>query len=218
MNQHLKVTINLSSPMVEPGGHFHLDALLGALRVQVARQEACSEVDPEVFHHEIPVARHTYPCGEWVFKASAFHLEHLAPTEIFMQTGRIHLPTVAQAREEGGWLKLRANKPNIGSGPLRNSLFHIPLLWATLTAYCVGNREGIEELLQECRQVGGRRGVGCGQVQSVVVEEIDEQDCAWEHRQLPVSSNLHDTHALSIGALRAPYWDRTAHMEVLTPV
>lgn len=214
----LKVTISLSTPMVEPGDLFHLDALLGALRVNRARAELGDGIDPRAHHHDLPLERYHSPSGQWVFKASAFRLEKLLESQTWMQTSRINIAEAARHREEG-FLLLRAAKPNPAGGPFKNSLYHYPVVLANLTAFCVGDKAVIEDLLSECRLVGGRRGVGCGRVAGFSVEVVPESECNWACRSMPDDSDesLTNGHALAMSSLRSPYWDRAQHQPVLTP-
>lgn len=215
----LKVTISLSTPMVEPGDLFHLDALLGALRVNRARAELGDGIDPRAHHHDLPLERYHSPSGQWVFKASAFRLEKLLESQTWMQTSRINIAEAARHREEG-FLLLRAAKPNPAGGPFKNSLYHYPVVLANLTAFCVGDKRLIEDLLAECRLVGGRRGVGCGRVSAITVDIVPETECNWIWRAMPDDSEesiISGGHALAMSALRSPYWDRVQHRPVLTP-
>lgn len=215
----LKVTIRLSTPMVEPGDLFHLDALLGALRVDQARAEFGEGINPRDYHHDLPLDKYSAGEGDWVFKASAFTYARELESQNSMQTGRLNITTAAKHRDEG-FLLLRAAKPNIAGGPFKTSIYQYPVIWATLTAYCVGEQAGIAELLSHCRQVGGRRGVGSGQVAGVSVEVIDENECVWSQRAMPENSDpqlLAGDYAKVMASLRGPYWDRTLHQPVLAP-
>ena len=215
----LKVTINLSSPMVEPGDLFHLDALLGALRVNEARAELGDGINPRDHHYDLPLEQYHSRSGQWVFKASAFRMHKLAAAENWMQTSRINTAEAARHRSEG-LLLLRAAKPNPAGGPFKNSLYHYPLSWVTLTAYCVGDQARIADLLSNCRQIGGRRGVGCGRVAGFSVEVVPETECSWALRSMPDDSDknvLTGEYALAMSALRSPYWDRTLHRAALVP-
>lgn len=215
----LKVTISLRTPMLEPGDLFHLDALLGALRVNEVRHELGEGIDPRDHHYDLPLAKYHTPSGQWVFKASAFRLQKHIAAQNWMQTSRINIPEAARHRSEG-LLLLKAAKPNPAGGPFKNSLFHFQLAWGTLTAYCIGDLTRVAELLSQCRQIGGRRGVGCGQVANVEVEVVAESECAWAWRAMPEDSEekyLEGEYALAMAAVRGPYWDRTTHRPALIP-
>lgn len=220
MSDFLRVTITLSSPMVEPDNLLHLDGLLAALRVRQAEAATAEPVDPLQVQHDIPLERYTSPSGEWVFKASAFQLQRETETRMWMQTGRTDLVRVAEDRQSG-LLKLRTSKPNLAGGPFKSSAYHYPVLWACLVAFCVGDKQAIENLLKDCDQIGGRRGVGSGKIQSIEVSAIQEMDCNWMYRAMPVdAANLkgQGEYAQAMKGLRPPYWDRTKHLPVLTPL
>ncbi|MFO6995388.1 hypothetical protein P3D53_14190 [Pseudomonas aeruginosa] len=216
----LKVTINLSTPMVEPGDLFHLDALLGALRVSEVRAELGDGINPRDHHYDLPLEQYRSRSGQWVFKASAFRVHKQAASQNWMQTSRINTTEAARHRSEG-FLLLRAAKPNPAGGPFKNSLYHYPLAWATITAYCVGDKVRIADLLSQCRQIGGRRGVGSGRVAGFSVEVVPESECAWAWRAMPDDSDestLTGEYALSMSALQSPYWDRSLHKPALVPM
>lgn len=215
----LKVSISLSTPMLEPGDLFHLDALLGALRVAEVRAVEGDGINPRDHHYDIPLERYHSPSGQWVFKASAFSLSKMGASENWMQTGRTNTTEAARHRAEG-LLLLRATKPNPAGGPFKSTLFHFPITWATLTAYCVGDKVGVAELLAQCKQIGGRRGVGSGRVASFAVEVVPEDECRWSWRAMPDDSDgrfLGEEYVRAMAALRGPYWDRTLHQPVLVP-
>jgi CRISPR type IV-associated protein Csf3 len=216
--QPLKITVTLRTGMVLPEQHLHLDALLGSLRVRYAKKEHGEGINPRDYHYDIPVDRFIASSGEWVFKASAFKLVDRHHKAVWMQTGRVNLEEAARHRSEG-WLNLRANKPITAGGPFKTSLYHLPLVWGSLEAYCVGDATGVQNLLSECHQIGGRRGVGMGQVQSITVEPISADDCDWQYRAMPADTpNLGKTHALAVAGIRAPYWDRRSHLSALVPI
>ncbi|MPQ69349.1 hypothetical protein [Pseudomonas sp. MWU12-2323] len=219
MSEFLRITVTLSTPMVEPNNLLHLDGLLAALRVRQAEAATDEPVDPLEVQHDIPLERYTSPSMEWVFKASAFRLHRETETRMWMQSGRMDLVRVAEDRQSG-LLKLRAAKPNLAGGYFKSSAYHNPILWAGLEAYCVGDKQAIESLLKDCDQVGGRRGVGSGKVQSIEVCTISEEECNWMYRALPVDTDLavQGEYATSMKGLRPPYWDRTQHLPVLTPL
>lgn len=215
----IKVSISLRTPMAEPSELFHLDALLGALRVAEVRSEQGDGINPRDHHYDLPLERYTSQSGDWVFKASAFRVEKVESSQNWMQTSRINTAEAARHRHEGLLLH-RPSKPNPAGGPFKNSLFHFPVAWAELTAYCVGDKGLISELLSGCRQIGGRRGVGSGQVASITVEVVAEQDCPWACRAMPEDSDkavLQGEYALAMSSLRSPYWDRALHQPALIP-
>lgn len=216
--QTLKVTVRLRTSMVAPEQLFHLDALLGSLRVGQAMKELGEGINPRDHHYDIPVERFVSPSGEWVFKASAFKLDGQIHRSVWMQTGRVRLEEVARHRSEG-WLNLRANKPITAGGPFKTSLYHAALVSCDLLAYCVGDQAQVQALLSECHQIGGRRGVGMGQVDSITVEAVPADECDWQYRAMPVDApGLGGSHSQAVSGIRAPYWDRRLHQQALLPI
>lgn len=215
----LKINIRLSTPMMEPGNLFHLDALLAALRVKQVEAEH-GTINPRDWHHDLPLARYTSRSGAWVFKASAFTLKRESSSTPWMMSGGLNTTEAAEHRASG-LLHLRANKPNPMGGHFKSSFFHKPIIWAELEGWCVGDKADVEALLAGCRQIGGRRGTGFGRVESIFVEEVDEATCRWYDRALPVDADIDAYGSESlvgmIGGLRPPYWDRTLHEPLVVP-
>lgn len=211
----LRVTITLATPMMEPGHPFHLDALLAALRVN---QEGCFDTgtDPRACHHHLPLERYVSPSGQWVFKASAFKFRKEIPSRSWMMSGGLNTTTAAEHRH-AGLLNLRANKPNPAGGHFKGSIFHKPLLWTELIAYCIGDEAGVSKLLTSCEQVGGKRGTGFGRVQSVSIEPVTLDECNWQQRVLPSDYDEPGVSELVrvISAITPPYWDRSLHQFAL---
>lgn len=213
----LKVSIAISTPMVMPTDLFHLDALLGALRVAQAEREH-GNVEPRDWHHDLPVERYASGNGEWVFKASAFRLVQESDMQLWMSTGRSNLNNLADHREAG--LTTSANTvPNNGSF-FKSTITRTPIIWARLEAFCIGEKTKIEDLLTGCSSVGGKRGTGFGRVHSITVSDVESKDCHWEYRALPAGFPVRnaDDYAVALSALNAPYWDKTAHQPVLIPL
>lgn len=215
-SESLRVTIVLRTPMVEPKDLLHLDAVLGALKVGQVEADLGEGINPRDYHHDLPLERFVNSDGQWVFMASALRLKAEA-AQNFMQTSRINLSGAAEHRDNG-WLNMRANLPNTAGGPFKTSLYHVPVAFGVLTGYCVGNKEPIERLLKDCKQIGGRRGTGWGRIKSITVEVIDANACDWMDRNLPVgTAGAENSHALGVSNLHAPYWDRTLYEKVLIP-
>lgn len=214
----LKITISLSTPMVEPEHRFHLDGLLGSLRV--AREfKVRDSFDPREVHHDLPLETYRSPSGEWVFKASAFKLHRQGAHQQWMMSIRLNTTVAAEHRAEG-FLNLRGAKPNKAGGPFKGSTFNATLVWGELEAVCVGEKSLIEELLAECTHVGSRRSTGFGRVAGIKVAEISEDECRWYDRALPADYDGPGKDELvpAIEPVRAPYWDRTLFGPALVPL
>ncbi|WP_312924720.1 hypothetical protein [Stutzerimonas nitrititolerans] len=214
----LRITIKLSSPLIEPANLFHLDGLLAALRVKADEHADQEGFNPRDCQDDLPVERYVSPSGQWVFKASAFTLQRESEPRSWMMTGGLNTTTAAEHRHSGV-LNLRSSKPNPAGGHFKGSVFYKPIIWGVLQAWCVGDKAGVEKLLSTCRQVGGKRGTGFGQVESIDVDEVAPADCRWYERALPSDFDGASSDELvgAISALRSPYWDRTLHQSVLIP-
>lgn len=213
----LKVSIAISTPMVMPTDLFHLDALLGALRVGQAEAEH-GNIEPRDWHHDLPVDRHKCENGEWVFKASAFRLTQESDLQLWMTTGRTNLNDLADYREAG--LTQSADKVPTNGSHFKSTIARTPIIWARLEAFCIGDKAAIQRLLDGCSSVGGKRGTGFGRVQSITVSDVEAKDCHWEYRALPAGYHVGNSeeYALALSALNAPYWDKTAHKPALIPL
>lgn len=88
-------------------------------------------------------------------------------------------------------------------------------------AWCVGDKEAIQDLLRDVLSIGPRHQKGLGRVASVTVEDCPVNEIEnWRVRVLPVGSGLEtDTikYALAYGRAFPPYWDRVCQEEVLVP-
>lgn len=215
----LKIRFELRAPMVDPQDMFHLDALLGALKVKAVEREKGEAVNPRDHHYDLPIARYTATTGEWVFKASCLTAQRHFEPEIWMQTGRLDTTAAAEHRESG-WLKDRGKKPNPGGGSYKTSIYHSMISNCELTAYCIGDNQAVAALLEHCEQIGPRRGVGFGAIKTITVEPVIESDCPWYRRAMPVGSegSFPEEYAMATGALRAPYWDKTEKGKIMVPL
>lgn len=209
----LKVTIKLLTGYAQGDQPFHLDALLGALRLQLVTQ---SVYNVREYHHDLPLQKHVVG-DKWVFKASLLQPQNVIARELQMQTGRMSVEAAAQSRASG-FLHYRPNKPNPSGGYFKGSLYHVPLTHAaSLVAYCVGDLNGVRQLLELCHQVGARRGVGYGKVESVQVEPVALEQCDWQNRHMPYNGEPEPGYSLAVGSLVSPYWDRSQFEPLLVP-
>ncbi len=213
-----RVLIKLSSAMVVPRQPLHLDALLSALRV--ARDEDKPGFDPSLIKDDIPLDRYHSPSGEWCFKGSAFRLIRHAPSFMWMLTGRADLPAIAEDRHSG-FLRLRQNEVSTAGGPFKSTKTDLEVVLADVEAFGVGDIDAVRDMLSECKQIGARRGIAFGNIASVHIEEVAEQECRWQWRVLPFDANTRELDveaSYAIAGLRAPYWDRLTHVKVAIPV
>lgn len=167
--QPLKVTFTIksNSPIREPMHLIHLDALLAWSRVQ----QAVEENDSRGFEvqHDLPLERLTSKDGHWVFAASALHYAPFM-RELRYWSRKTDLGMLASDREDG-LLALRANKISTSSGPWKQASQFEPLLHiAKAEAWCIGNKEAIETLLERVKFIGKRRSRGYGETTKISVE------------------------------------------------
>lgn len=218
----IKITIQLRRPMVAPNHLFHADALLAGLKVEQAEQEAGCAVNPEDHQHDLPIERYHSPSGEWCFKASAFNLvmEEGSILQNRFATRRISEPDAADLIQEG-LVQTRQSKPNRAGGNFKMGLSSYLCGWYKATAYLVADKQKIEQLLSGLTNIGARRGINSGEVESVKVESVPEKECLWQRRALPFDfdQEVDESIALckAVACIRPPYWNKGAYRMVLEP-
>jgi CRISPR type IV-associated protein Csf3 len=211
--QPFRVQINLKSPMVEPRFPIYLDGLLSGLRV--AQDE---NIHWDLTQHDLPLERLT-TASAWCFKASAFNVVRTSDPREWMLTSRINLTRAAEDRQSG-LLALRASLPNTAGGPFKTSKFSATIFWAQLEAWGVGDIKQVSALLSSCEQIGSRRSLAFGQVESITVDPVSPEYCHWYRRSLPAdtdTSGFGDVFVPSHGNLKAPYWNRATEQSVILP-
>ena len=101
-------------------------------------------------------------------------------------------------------------------GPGKNSAFYYTLEFADgLQAWCIGDRDALEDLLSGVSAMGAKTRLGHGALQPyedgrffrIVPDETAH--VRWQHRNLPV--RLHERLMPGAGALKPPYWRPTTH-------
>lgn len=216
--QPMKITLHMQGPWVESDQPMHLDDLLAAMRVAKEEEVQGEGFNPRQYNHDLPLERHEVASGDWVFKASMLIAGDRLKRISWMQTGGIDLEVAAQHRAYG-YLSLRADRVVTAGGPFKRQLFHLPITYSThLYGYAVGDIEAVRELLGRCKAVGARRSTGFGVVDSITVEPVDADQCAWQHRHLPVDGVKPKGYALAYGGLVPPYWDRVLHSTIYKPL
>ncbi|AXZ89115.1 MULTISPECIES: hypothetical protein [Pseudomonas aeruginosa group] len=209
------MTIQLAGPMIIPKHPIHLDGLLAALHVQAL--EEAGHPSPWDEQHNLPLERYVTQSGEWVFKASMLRGSPLIEPHLYMITSRTDTARVADDIE-AGLLKCRQARLNTSTGPFKSGLQNLHTVWVKeLHADAIGDIPAIEKLLQRLEFVGPRRGLGMGRVASVALEETS--GAQWTNRHLPLDADVDASTSLipQFGALRPPYWDKTAMTTIVSP-
>ncbi len=169
-HQALRVTIVLrhGSPIREPQHLFHLDALLAHVRVAESMKRGAEDYSAQ---ENLPLAKLSNN-SDFVWAASAFHYDtHFREQRYWSR--RTNVDSLAKAQGEG-LITSRADKLNTGSGPWKGySEFEKLIHTNLLTAWCIGDKDEITELLSKVTHIGKRRSKGYGEIDSFTVE-VDE--------------------------------------------
>lgn len=210
----LKVTWLLSTPVMLGDYPLHLDGLLAWAKVQRSLQEG--EEESFAAQEDLPLER----TGD-IWKAS----------RVFFAPGpRIREPIVRKfenmsfARGKGSIWDGGIDKPQGGSGRHKAFLLtHDGFQTSKAIAWCVGDKEQVEDLLGDILHLGRYGRIGCGEVAQFSVEsaKVSESEY-WKCRNIPIEQGacrLPDIdYAKAIATVQAPYWDRVAARETYVPL
>lgn len=214
--ESFKLTMTLRTPMVEPTMGKPLDGLLSWAAVQ--RADYAGVPDPIAMHHELFLERHETDDG-WCFKASNLEFDWVGPLGAKSYIKRQRVGDYAEAKLNG-YLR-KSFRVDTGTGSMKAGLFVHPIRMAyEIRAWGIGHIDSLRALMPYVTHVGKLRHHDCGAVATWKIERDDEAVHLWTNRPLPKSSEFATaiSHAPSIGALVAPYWQRTQHTEILLPV
>lgn len=212
----LRITIRLAGAMMRPRHLLHLDAVLAALRVQQA--EADGDPDPWARQHDLPLARWTAPCGQWVFCASAFHFDRVGRPVIVPMTARTSVTRLGEDIADG-LVDYRASAINPAGGTFKSSAFGISAQLVTAAhAECIGEMADVTALLTGLEFLGARRAQAFGRVAGIEVTPVLAAD--WLARVMPASWGAETAagYALAQQCLRPPYWQRGRMRAALVPL
>ncbi|AJF08229.1 type IV CRISPR-associated protein Csf3 [Geoalkalibacter subterraneus] len=231
----LKISWELKTPIVLKGDMpLMLDSLLAWCAVQKDHRENGIGESPWAAQERLPLGQVS---GIW--QASQLHFEFISERLPFTMTRRHELDPFAKVLQPGAkgfekgipedllrksWLcQQKKDTFEASSGPYRAFLLHQKYRWVEKAqAWCVGDKDSVEELLQELTHLGSLTRNGFGAVKSTTVELASEdQKENWRIRPLPVEAGLEKpgiTYAMAMQSVRPPYWDRTQYQKVLVPI
>ena len=227
----LKITFEVAGGWVPPPYPLHLDAVLAYAETFNALRDI--EDNPSVealraLSDHLPLAKHEQE-GEWVWKASAIMPEGPVMNDSRFYTQRRDKVDYACRIRDGSVMHGRHMSGKVmtpyqfqidtARGVQRNLLGFYPVQQAfsteasansnmKLVAWCVGNRDVIEELLSpsygRVTHLGARRRSGHGKIVSVSVADDEAGQEYWKLRVRPW--RMLDDDAPLEAACRAPYW------------
>ena len=217
-----------------------LDGLLAFAAVQRDhRENGMDDKNPWGAQDRLPLGN-----VQGVWQASQVIFTPAGERQVFIMTRRYDMGDFARAIElkkgfpEGleGHEALRAKriqerdypcksgKNSIPSdmGPYRAFLLEQGCRWMKKAqAWCIGDKEEVEALLQEIRYLGPISRNGWGAVKSVTVTESRPDEVEnWRLRPLPPEAGLElagHTYALAHQGIKPPYWKRTQYQKVMVP-
>lgn len=222
----LKITFSVSGGWVPPPLPLHLDALLAYAITQ--RDLLDIEDTPSVealrlLGEQLPLSKFEQE-GEWVWKASAIIPASSVMNDSGFFTQRrdkaeyaaaVHDGSVQHGRHRhGATMTPYQFQIDTQRGVHRNLLGFYPVqrpidgtAHLQLVAWCVGNKELIEDILLTDRcptHLGARRRSGHGRIETVTIEEAPNAHENWKLRVRPWVFSEGD--APIQAAWRAPYW------------
>lgn len=221
----LKITFKVANGVVKSGLPIHLDALLAYAVTERNRSDIEDNPTIETLRalgEDLPLDKHAQS-SDWVWKASA-----LMPVGDVYQSSSFYTQRINQEdfarrvvdgsiKKAGKTLPLEEMKPHqykidVVRGSQRALLGYHPVSHVQdLVAYCVGDKDKIEEILKEygyITHIGGRRRSGFGHVLDVIVEPCDEALELWVHRIRPWRMSKSDVPVFA--TTKAPYWEKRA--------
>jgi CRISPR type IV-associated protein Csf3 len=205
----LKITFHLDGTGLyyNPCEPIHLDALLAWVVAGYVAPGKCIQRDdvPDV----IPLPLAIWSNDKmWGFCASALFSEENIDESVLMWRKKFRENRIEQVANAS---------PNLTNGPYRN--YNVPLqllLTHKMTAWCVGDRRKVLDLVRRIKFLGKKKSIGLGRVLSIEVLPTEENfslvnDEGLAMRWLPLETGARLVRS------RPPYWnnsDRGNHCEV----
>lgn len=214
----LVVTARLSGGIALPNGPLALDALLMAARAARDGLPPLSVVGLQnAVDLEIPIARSE--CGR--LHLASFAQYAVDETEASWISRKFPIPEAQMLGEA------RFKRVNISAGAQKSYRLPLELIHVvddTLTWWCVGDAEGLRELLLGVTHLGKRRAAGKGRVVQWAVEPCEP----WPGfpvlrdgrptRTLPLDWPGLEDYDRAFRVLTPPYWDHAREQECAIPI
>lgn len=218
----LKITFTFTGPVVVDSEYpIHLDALVAWCAVDEAESFGAANAwaAGDELGHIFGKAEGSD--GQWVWQASRLHFTP-ASERFMMNMIRKCDPLLYMEGYDRGLIDGRKRGAiNSGSGQERAYQFLMPYQWfERAEAWCLGDREALEEALARLRAIGKLTRNGFGRIKDVQVEADDSAAERWKVRTLPVgfTGASGTVYAPSLQCLRAPYWKKTNRVLANEPV
>ena len=241
MLKPLTITWTFRTPVVSRQDYpVMLDGLLAFAAVQRDhRENGMDEKNPWGAQDRLPLGQES---GVW--QASQVVFTPAGDRQVFIMTRRFEMNNFAenlemtkgfseeptgheahlQARIKAHGFVSKSGKNKIPSemGPFRAFLMENGCRWMEKAqAWCIGDKEEVETLLNEITHLGPLSRNGWGSVRDVTVAEATEEEADnWRLRPLPPEAGLEHprfAYALAHQGLKPPYWKRTEYRKALVP-
>lgn len=209
----LKIEFRLQTAVKVPEYPINLDGLLAYACVR--EYVDSNQMTLEEAHNALPLEKED---GVWkssnvIFKPGQRAIKHI--NRVF---------NVYETIEHNGvrYKALRRNKwDSEGSSTVNKAyLFAEPMrLFPSAHAYCIGDKEKIEYLLNKhITHIGKYSRIDAGRISSITVSVDDDARKMWEYRTLPILRDNDFNYAKTLETLSPPYWDKTKRVECYTPI
>lgn len=219
--QALEIQFTFASAVSPPDTPTHLDGLLAYAMVQRRLLDEPDVADVALLGEDLPLAK-LQQDSEWAWHASMLHFIPAGDAYLQFATRRTDAQRLVGMLAEGGVEGMRGAQLDLGSGRLRNFAWYYPLQqMSRAVAYAVGDKDAVEDLLQDIKAIGKKHQQGNGLVAGVTVAaastpEEDEQFRTQAMRRfLPFPL---DGYAPIQGACKAPYWRNDNRRIVWAPI
>lgn len=208
----LKVTFTFAGPVVLDSEYpIHLDALVAWCAVEDAQSFGAPNAWAAGDDLGHIFGRADSSDGEWVWQASRLHFTP-ASERFMMNMIRKCDPLSYMDGYDRGLIDGRMRGSiNSGSGQERAYQFLMPYQWFSCAeAWCLGEREALEDALTHLRAIGKLTRNGFGQIKNFRIEEDQSAEARWKVRTLPlgIEGASGVLYAPSMQCLRAPYWKK----------
>ncbi|WP_155987151.1 type IV CRISPR-associated protein Csf3 [Thioalkalivibrio sp. ALE16] len=206
----LRITGRMHGLMVEPERPIALDGILAWAMVERARMEGAE--DPLAAQESLPLA---FDKDRGVWKASWVFRRYESPLQTRQQTKKTDVPALLDGRNAEHW-EGRVDSIATGTGMYKGAVLDCTYRQISeVSAWCIGDRERIEELLGMVHGLGSRRRQGFGRISGWTVEPDPEAENQWGQRALPDNPG---GFLRSTGALSPPYWRQDRVQLIWTPI
>ncbi len=217
----LRIEWKLTSDWVPPHHGLHLDGLiaLAVVRDSLSSSYQGEGVDYAKLISDLPFERFDSTPSEatrteqtWCWKASMIEVIGYHGQSRRYLTAKTPVDAMAQAIVDGVVEAKGGAYIDTLRGPAKNSaLFYTVEYAERLQAWCIGDKDALEDLLGRIDAIGVKSRIGHGSLipfedgRLFKITPDPEAATRWQHRNLPVK--LHERLYPGIATLQPPYWN-----------